>query len=61
MCILNPVKMQSGIGFIFDALFGYFAYRHTLYTVIQLHTNLVEIHFESDEFGDEYTLNFEYE
>ena len=46
MCIFNAVKKQSGIGFIADALFGYFAYLHSLYTVIELHTNFVLIHFE---------------
>ena len=38
MCIFNAVKMQSGIGFIVDALFGYFAYPDNLYTVVELHT-----------------------
>ena len=47
MCIFNAVKKQSGIGFIVDALFGYFAYLHNLYTVVQLHTNFVLIHFET--------------
>ena len=45
MCIFNTVKKQSGIRFIFDALFGYFAYLHSLYTVVELHTNFVLIHF----------------
>ena len=28
-----------------DILFGYFAYLHSLYTVVELHTNFVLIHF----------------
>ena len=39
MCIFNAVKMQSGIGFLVDALFGNFPYLHNLYTVVELHTN----------------------
>ena len=31
ICIFNAVKRQSGIRFIVDALFGYFAYLHSLY------------------------------
>ena len=31
MCISNAVRKQSGIGFIVDALFGYFTYLHSLY------------------------------
>ena len=45
MCIFNAVKKQSAIRFIVDALLGYFAYLHSLYTVIELHTNFVFIHF----------------
>ena len=45
MCIFNTVKKQSIIGFIVDAMFGYFAYIHSLYTVVDLHTNFVLIHF----------------
>ena len=45
MCIFNAVKKQSGIGFIVDALFDYFVYLHSLYTVVELHTNFVMIHF----------------
>ena len=45
MCIFNAVKKQSGIGFIVDALFGYLAYLHCLYTVVELHTNFILIHF----------------
>ena len=37
MCNFNAFKKQSGIGFIVDALFGYFA----------LHTNFVLIHYAS--------------
>ena len=44
MSIFNAVKMQSGIGFIVDALFGNFAYLHNLYTVVELHINFVLIH-----------------
>ena len=44
MVIFNAVKKQSGIGFIVDALFGYFAYLHSLYTVVVLYTNFVLIH-----------------
>ena len=47
MCIFNAVKIQSGIGFIVDALFGNFAFLHNLYTVVELHTNFVLIHFGS--------------
>ena len=46
MCIFIIVKKQSGIGFIVDALFGYFAYQNSLYTVVELHTNFVLLHFE---------------
>ena len=45
MCIFNAVKKQSGIGFVVDALFGNFAYLHSLYKVLKLHTNFVLIHF----------------
>ena len=34
MCIFNAVKQQSDIGFIADALFGYFAYLHNFYTMM---------------------------
>ena len=44
MCIFNAVKKQSGIGLIVDALFGYFAYLHSLYTVAELHTNFAYLH-----------------
>ena len=47
MCILNAVKKQSGMEFIMDPLFGNFACLHSLYTVVELHTNCVLIHFES--------------
>ena len=42
---LTQSKIQSGIGFIVDALFDYFVYLHSLYTVVKLHTNIVLIHF----------------
>ena len=45
MCIFNAVKKQSGIGFIVDALFGCFVYLYSLYTIVELHTNFVLIHF----------------
>ena len=45
MCIFNAVKKQLGIGFIVDALFGYFAYLYSLDTVVELHTNVVLMHF----------------
>ena len=45
MYIFKAVKNQSGIGFIVDALFGCFVYLHSLYTVVELHTNFVWIHF----------------
>ena len=45
MCIFNAVKKQSGNRFIVDALFGDFAHPHSLYTVVELHTNFVLIHF----------------
>ena len=50
MCIYNAVKLQLGIGFIVDALFGYFAYLHNLYTVVELHTNFVLIQFENQPY-----------
>ena len=46
MCIFKAVKKQSGFGFIVDALFDNFAYLHSLFTVVELHTNFVLIHFE---------------
>ena len=36
MCIFNAVKKQSGIGLIANALFGNFAYLHSLYTVVEV-------------------------
>ena len=45
MCIFNAIKKQLGIGFIVDALFRYFLYLHSLYTVVEVHTNFVLIHF----------------
>ena len=50
MCVLNPVKKQSGVGLIIDALFGYFTYLHSLYTVVELYTNFVLIHFGRQPF-----------
>ena len=47
---LNAVRNQSGIGCIVDALFGYCAYLHSLYTVVQLHINFVLIHFRRQLF-----------
>ena len=47
MYIFNIVKKQSGIEFIVDVLFGNFAYLDTLYKIVELHTNFVLIHFES--------------
>ena len=46
MCIFKVVKMQSGIGFIVDALFGNVAYLHNLYSVLELHTYYVFTQFE---------------
>ena len=41
----NVINMQSGIGFIIGfingALFVNFAYLHNLYTVVELHINIV--------------------
>ena len=45
ICIFKALKIQSVIGFIVDALSGYFSYLHSLYTVVELHTNFVLIHF----------------
>ena len=45
MCIFKAVKKQLGIGFIVDALFGYFAHLHHLHTVVELHKNFILIHF----------------
>ena len=47
MYIFNVVKKQSGIGIIVNALFGNFAYLHNLYSVVELHTNFVLKHLES--------------
>ena len=47
MCSFDAVKKQSGIGLIVDALFGNFAYLHNFYTVVELYTNFVLIHFVS--------------
>ena len=41
MCIFSAFKKQSGIGFIVDGLFGNFAYLHSLYAVVDPHTNFV--------------------
>ena len=46
MCIFNAVK---GNGFIVDALFSNFSYLHNLYTVVELYTIFVLIHFESQQ------------
>ena len=43
--IFKAVKKQSSTRFIVDALFDNFAYLHSLYTVVELHTNFVLIHF----------------
>ena len=43
MCIFNA----SSIRFTVDALFGYFAYLHNLYTAVELYTNLILIYFGS--------------
>ena len=51
MCIFNAVKLQLGIGFIVDALFDNFAYLHNLYTILELHTNFVLMHFESQPYS----------
>ena len=45
MCSFDALKKQSGIGFIVDALFGYFEHLHSLYKVVELHTDFVLIHF----------------
>ena len=50
-CISNTVKKQSEIGFTVDALFGYFAYLHSLYTVVELYINFVLIYFGRQHFG----------
>ena len=34
ICVFNALKKQSGIGFVVDAMFGYFAYLHSLYIYI---------------------------
>ena len=57
MCIFNAFKMQSGIGFIVDTLFGNFAYLHNLYTVVELHINFVLIHFGSQPYSSEKKCN----
>ena len=53
MCIFNAVKKQSGIGFIVDVLLGYFTWLQW-YTVVELHTNFVLIHFRRQP---QYTSN----
>ena len=45
MYTFNAVKKQSGIVFIVDALFDNFTCLHSLYTVVELHTNFVLKHF----------------
>lgn len=45
MYIFNAVTKQSDYGFVVDALFGNFAFLLSLYTVVELHTNFVLIHF----------------
>ena len=45
MCIIYAVTKQSSIGFIVDALLGNFPYLHNLYTIVELHSNFVLIHF----------------
>ena len=47
MCIFNTVRKQSGIEFTVDVLFGNFAYLHKLYKIVELYTNFVLTHFES--------------
>ena len=47
MCIFNVVEKQLAIGFIADALLANFAYLHNLYTVVEMHTNVALLHFES--------------
>ena len=41
------ILIHSGIEFIVEAVFGNFEYLHNLYTVGELHTNFVLIHFGS--------------
>ena len=50
MYIFNAIKKQSVKGFTVDALFGLFAYLYSLYTVEELHTNFVLIHFGRQPF-----------
>ena len=57
MCIFNAAKKQSGIGFIVDALFSNFAYLNSLYTVVELHTNFVLIHFGRQPYCEELSCN----
>ena len=46
MYVFNAIKKQSGIEFIVDTLFGYFAYLHSFYTVVvELYKNFELIHF----------------
>ena len=52
MCIFNTVEKQSVIGFIVDVLFGNFAYLHKLNKIVELHTNFVLLHFESQPYTD---------
>ena len=47
LSIFNAIKMQSGIGFVVDALLGNFAYVHNLYSAVELHTNFALLHFGS--------------
>ena len=48
MCIFNAVRKQSGIGFIVDALFGYFVLIHfgkqSLFDLLKLFTMLASKH-----------------
>ena len=42
---LTLSKKKSGIGFIVDVLCGNFTYLLNLYSAVELHTNIVLIHF----------------
>ena len=45
MCIFNSIEKQTDFGFIVDALFGYFAYLHNLYTAVELRTTLIHLFY----------------
>ena len=52
VCIFKAVKKQSGIEVIVNALFGYFAYIHSVYTIVEQNTNFVLKQFARQSFSN---------